>query len=72
MYMKYSLSHMGRRLRQNDTNSSEIFIGRPIYISDVRYLYPTSDIQYLTSARARASARATWTKCFYIGSFSSD
>ena len=37
---------MGRRLRQNDTNTSEIYIGRPISISDVRY------------ARARARARA--------------
>ena len=43
---------MGCHLRQNDTNISEIYIGRPIYIyigcpvyiSDIRYLYPTSDI----------------------------
>ena len=35
---------MGRRLRQNDTNISEICIGCPISISDVQYLYPTSDI----------------------------
>ena len=27
-------------------------------ILDVQYLYPTSDIQYLTLARARARARA--------------
>ena len=37
---------MKRRLRQNDTNISEIYIGRPIYISDVQYLYPTSDIYF--------------------------
>ena len=49
---------MGHRLRQNDTNISDIYIGRPIYISNVRYLYPTSNIQYPTSARARARARA--------------
>ena len=63
---------MGRRLRQNDTNISEIYIGRPIYIyrmsdiyirrpisiSDVQYLYWTSNIQYPTLARARARARA--------------
>ena len=35
---------MRRRLRQNATNVSEIYIGRPIYISDVQYIYPTSDI----------------------------
>ena len=43
---------MGRRLRQNDTNTyfrnlywtSNICIGRPISVSDVRYLYRTSDI----------------------------
>ena len=35
---------MRGRLRQNDTNVSEIDIGRPIYISDVQYRYPTSDI----------------------------
>ena len=84
---------MGHRLKQNDTNISEIYIGRPIStsdirvpisdirvpisnirvpisnirvpisnirvpISDVQYLYPTSNIQYQTSARARARARA--------------
>ena len=27
--------------------TSNIYIGRPIYISDVRYLYPTSDIPAL-------------------------
>ena len=37
---------MGHRLRQNDTNISEIYIGHPIYISNVRYLYPTSDIYF--------------------------
>ena len=26
---------MGRRLRQNDTNNSEIYVGHPISISDV-------------------------------------
>ena len=46
---------MGRRLRQNDTNISEIYIGCATYISDVQYIYPTSDILYPTSARARAS-----------------
>ena len=35
---------MRHRLRQNATNVSEINIGRPIYISDVRYIYPTFDI----------------------------
>ena len=35
---------MGRRLRQNDTNISEIYIRRPIYISDVQYIYQTSNI----------------------------
>ena len=35
---------MRRRLRQNATNVSEIYIGRPIYISDVQYIYLTSDI----------------------------
>ena len=49
---------MRRRLRQNATNVSEIYIGCPIYISDVQYIYPTSDIQYPTSARASARARA--------------
>ena len=52
---------MGRRLRQNDTNISEICIGCPIYIGHPIYIrHPisaTSDIQYLTSARARARAR---------------
>ena len=46
-------SSMGRRLRQNATNVSEIYIGRPIYISDVHIQYPTS-----ARARARATARA--------------
>ena len=63
---------MGSRLGQNDTNISEIYIGHPIYIyiyigrpisiSDIRYLYPisisdvpTSDIQDLTSGRAGIS-----------------
>ena len=35
---------MGHRLRQNDTNISDIYIGRPISISDVQYLYRTSNI----------------------------
>ena len=53
-------------LRQNATNLSEIYIGRPIYISgrpiyisgrpiyvfDIRYLYPTSDIPALALALA--------------------
>ena len=30
----------------------------PTSISDIRHLYPMSDIQYPTSARARARARA--------------
>ena len=38
--------------------TSDIYIGRPIYILDVRYLYLTSDIQCPTSARASARARA--------------
>ena len=60
---------MGRHLRQNDANTSEIYIGRPICISDfqykyrtsdsdIRYLYRTSDIQHPTLARARARVRA--------------
>ena len=49
---------MERHLRQNDTNISEIYIERPIYISDVQYLYTMSDIQYPTSARTRARTRA--------------
>ena len=57
---------MGRHLRQNDTNTSEIYIGHPIYISDIRYLYRTSDIQYPTSARARARARAGISDVGYI------
>ena len=48
----------GAPFETNYTNCSEIYIGRPIYISDVQYLYPTSDIQYLTLARARARVRA--------------
>ena len=44
-------TRMRRRLRQNATN---VFKS----ISDVQYIYPTSDIQYLTSARASARARA--------------
>ena len=43
----------GAPLRQNDSNVSEIYIGRPISISHIRYLYATADIQYPT-ARARA------------------
>ena len=39
---------MGHRLRQNGTNISKS-------ISDVQYIYPTSDIQYLTLARAGIS-----------------
>ena len=38
---------MGRRLKQNDTNTSVIYIlyiGHPIYISDVQYIHRTSDI----------------------------
>ena len=35
---------MRRCLRQNATNVYEIYIGRPIHISDVQYLYPMSDI----------------------------
>ena len=42
---------MRRRLRQN----AAMF---PKSISDVQYIYPTSDIQYPTSATARARARA--------------
>ena len=48
---------MRRHLRQNATNVSEIYIGRPIYISDVRYPclspspgrvgYCISDVQYI-------------------------
>ena len=38
---------MGRHLRQNDTNISEIYIGCPIYILDLQYIYPTSEIQYI-------------------------
>ena len=34
---------MRRRLRQNATNVSEIYIGRPISISDIRV--PISDIR---------------------------
>ena len=34
--------------------TSSIYIARSISISDVQYLYRTSDTQYLTSARARA------------------
>ena len=43
-------AHMRRRLRQNATNVSEIYVGLPIYISDIRYLYPTSDIPALALA----------------------
>ena len=46
------LKHMRCRLRQNATDVSEIYIRRPIYISDVRYLYPTSDIPALALALA--------------------
>ena len=44
---------MRRRLRQNATNA-EIYIRHPIYISDVRYLYPMSDIPALALALALA------------------
>ena len=70
-YIEKSEKTMGCRLRQNNTNTSEIYIGHPIYIyrtssiyigrpisiSDIQYLYRTSDTQYPTSARARARAR---------------
>ena len=50
------IRHPGTYVRHPGT-----YIRRPISISDVRYLYPTSDIQYLTSdkgwARARVRAR---------------
>ena len=42
------------RLRQNATNVSEIYIGRPIYIYDVKYIYRTSDIPALALALALA------------------
>ena len=45
---------MRPHLRQNATNVSEIYIGCPIYISDVRYLYPTSDIPALALAIAES------------------
>ena len=44
MSLNMSICVMGHRLRQNDTNISEIYTGRPIYTSDVQYIYPTSDI----------------------------
>ena len=48
---------MRRCLRQNATNVSEIYIGRPIYISDVQYIYQTSDIPALDLALALAKVR---------------
>ena len=45
------IQHPGIYIRHPGT-----YIRRPIYILDIRYLYPTSDIQYPTSARARARA----------------
>ena len=50
------LRSMRRRLRQNDTNIfRNLYQTSNIYISDVRYLYLMSNIQYLTSARAGIS-----------------
>ena len=43
------LFYMRRRLRQNVTNVSKIYIGRPIYISNVLHIYPTSGYLYPTS-----------------------
>ena len=45
-------------LQRKGYPTSDIYIGCPIYILDVRYPYPTSDIQYPTSARVRARSRA--------------
>ena len=36
------------RLRQNNTSILKIYIGHPISILDIRYLYLISDIQYPT------------------------
>ena len=49
-----------RRLRQNDTNISEIYIGHPIYISDVRYIFQTSDIPALALPLALALAEVRY------------
>ena len=43
-------------LKQNATNVSEIYIRRAIYISDVKYIYRTSDIPSLALALALALA----------------
>ena len=68
---------MSGRLRQNATNVSELYIERPIYISDVRYLYPMSNIPALALALALALAEVGycisdvgyryWTPNIYIG-----
>ena len=46
MKKMYILRHetMRHHLRQNAMNVSEIYIGRPIYIKDVQYIYRTSNI----------------------------
>ena len=43
---------------RNLYRTSNIYIGRPIYISDIQYLYPTSDIPALALALALAFALA--------------
>ena len=64
---------MGRRLRQNDTNTSEIYIVHPTYISDIQYLCPTSDIYigrpiYSTRLRLGQGLRqGYWTSDIDIG-----
>ena len=63
---------MRGRLRQNATKVSKIYIGRPIYISDVRYLYPTSDIPTLALTLAEVGYCISdvgyryWTSNIYI------
>ena len=46
------------RLRQNDTNLSDIYIGRRISISDIRYIFPTSVMLVLVLALVLALALA--------------
>ena len=41
--------YLRRRLRQNASNVSKIYIGRPIYISNVQYIYTTSGYLYPTT-----------------------
>ena len=64
---------MRHRLRQNATNVSEIYIGRPICISDFQYIYRTSNI-YIRHPISISDIRCpcpspcpSWSRVLYIG-----